>query len=127
MRFTFNPVDGLIIVSARIDGPTGHTYAELALDTGATGTLIRTAKLVVVGYDPGVVPERVLVTTGSGVEYVPRFPVDLIEALGQTRAHFAVLAHTLPPSATVDGLLGLDFFRGQRLIIDFPRGEIELA
>ncbi len=68
MRFAFNPTSGLIIVSARIDGPTGHTYAELALDTGATTTLIRTAKLVAIGYDPAVVPQRVQVTTGSGVE-----------------------------------------------------------
>jgi hypothetical protein len=104
MKFTFHPVDGLVIVSARIDGPTGHTFAELALDTGATGTLIRTSKLVVVGYDPGTVPDRVLVTIGSGVEYVPRLPVIRFEALGRTCTQFSVLAHTLPPSATVDGL-----------------------
>lgn len=127
MRYNFNSVDGLIMVSARIDGPTGHTYAELALDTGATGSLIRPSKLVVIGYDPGVAPDRVLVTTGSGVEYVPRLPVDRIETLGQTVNQFNVLAHTLPPSAMVDGLLGLDFFRGQRLIIDFQSGEIELV
>jgi predicted aspartyl protease len=127
MRFTFNAASGLIVVSARVDGPTGHTYAQLALDTGATATLIRTAKLVSVGYDPAVSPDRVLVTTGSGVEYVPRLPLDRIEALGQSRTHFAVVAHTLPPSASVDGLLGLDFFRGQQLTIDFRGAEITLA
>jgi predicted aspartyl protease len=127
MRFTFNPTGGLLIVSARIDGPSGHTYAQLALDTGATGTLIRTATLVSIGYDPAVVPDRVAVTTGSGVEYVPRLPVDRIEALGQSRTNFAVLAHTLPPSAMVDGLLGLDFLRGCQLTLDFRSGEIALA
>jgi hypothetical protein len=40
---------------------------------------------------------------------------------------FPIIAHTLPPSATVDGLLGLDFFRGQQLNIDFRRGEITLG
>jgi predicted aspartyl protease len=127
MSFHFNPVGGLVLVSARIDGPSGHTYAELALDTGATATLIRPAKLVSIGYDPAVSPERVQVTTGSGVEYVARLPVIQIEAMGQIRVNFPVLAHSLPPSATVDGLLGLDFLRGCRLTVDFRMGEITLA
>jgi len=38
-----------------------------------------------------------------------------------------ILCHTLPPSAGVDGLLGLDFFRGQRVTIDFQHGEVTIA
>ena len=34
--------------------------------------------------------------------------------------------HTLPPSASVDGLLGLDFFRGQILNLDFRTGVVML-
>jgi hypothetical protein len=49
-----------------------------------------------------------------------------MEALGQTRTHFPVIAHTLPPSAPVDGVLGLDFFRNQELTIDFRKGMITL-
>jgi hypothetical protein len=37
------------------------------------------------------------------------------------------LGHTLPPSAGVDGLLGLDFFRGQVLTVDFHKGMIALV
>jgi hypothetical protein len=33
----------------------------------------------------------------------------------------------LPPGAGVDGLLGLDFLRGQSLTIDFRSGEITLS
>jgi len=64
---------------------------------------------------------------GSGVQYVARVAVDIFEALGQERTDFSVLCHTLPPSASVHGVLGLDFFRGQRLSIDFRSGTIELA
>jgi hypothetical protein len=39
----------------------------------------------------------------------------------------AEIAHTLPPTAPVDGLLGLDFVRSQQLTIDFRAGQIELA
>jgi predicted aspartyl protease len=99
---------------------------RFALDTGATATVVNTALLVIVGYDPATAPVRLQMTTGSGVEYVPRLPVDRISALGQERLEFPVLAHTLPPSASVDGLLGLDFLRNQELNIDFRNGLITL-
>jgi hypothetical protein len=38
-----------------------------------------------------------------------------------------VLSHTLPPSATIDGLLGLDFLRGKKLTIDFRQADVSLA
>jgi hypothetical protein len=38
--------------------------------------------------------------------------------------NFPVLGHTLPPSAGVDGLLGLDFLRGQSLTLDFRSGHL---
>jgi hypothetical protein len=67
------------------------------------------------------------VTTGSGVKYVPRLLVDKMVVLGQERTDLPVLCHTLPPSASVDGLLGLDFLRGQSLTIDFRSGRATLA
>lgn len=83
--------------------------------------------LVAVGCDLALVAERVQVTTGSGVEFAPRVAVNRIAALGQERDAFPVLAHTLPPSAGVDGLLGLDFFRGRLLTLDFRSGTISLG
>jgi len=40
---------------------------------------------------------------------------------------FPVLGHTSPPSAGVDGLIGLDFFRDRNLLIDFRAGQITVA
>jgi len=99
----------------------------LALDTGATATVVNIAMLVAVGYDPALAPTRVQVTTGSGVEYAPRVTLSRILALGQERVDFPVLGHTLPPSAGVDGLLGLDFLRGQSLTVDFRTGHVTLV
>ena len=45
-------------------------------------------------------------------------------SLGETKANFTVIAHYLPPTASVDGVLGLDFLRGHILNIDFKIGEI---
>ena len=81
---------------------------------------------VLLGYDPAIISERVQMTTGSGVEFVPRIVIQRVEALGKEQRDFAVLCHTLPPSATVDGVLGLDFFRGQRLTVDLRTGFVDL-
>ena len=48
-------------------------------------------------------------------------------AMGQERSQFPVLVHTLPPSASVDGLLGLDFLREQIVKIDFQQGIISFT
>ena len=127
MSVSFVPQSGLVIVPAAVDGPSGSGVLRLALDTGATGTVINVGMLVALGYDPALTPQRIQVTTGSGVEFVPRITLDKIVALGQERIHFPVLGHTLPPSAGIDGLLGLDFVRGQTLTVDFRTGTITLT
>lgn len=127
MSHRFDPQQGLIVLPVTISGPDGIVQLRLALDTGATSTLIRPVHFEAIGYDPGLAQERVQVTTGSGVEFAARVPVTRISALGRSRRNFPVLSHTLPPSATVDGLLGLDFFRGSRLEIDFRRSFVRLA
>lgn len=127
MSVPFDPQSGLVIVRVAVEGPSGSAVLRLALDTGATGTVINVGMLVALGYDPALTPERIQVTTGSGVEFVPRIPLHKIVALGQERTPFPVLGHTLPPSAGIDGLLGLDFVRGQTLTVDFRTGTLTLT
>lgn len=127
MSVRFDPERGLIVVMARFVGPRGQRTIRLALDTGATITTVRTATLVCLGYDPAVSEQRVSMTTASGVEYASRLNVERIDVLGRHRLKFPVIAHTLPPSSTVDGLLGLDFFRGRTLSLDFVKGLIKLT
>ena len=116
---SFDAQHGLIVIPTRLWGPSGDVVVRLALDTGATKTLVNWDPITFVGYDPAAVGARVEVTTGSGVEFVPEISVQRVQALQQERLDFGVLCHTLPPSATVDGVLGLDFMRGQRLTVDF--------
>ena len=127
MRFSFDASRGLIVVGAELAGPGGVGLLQFALDTGATATVVNVAMLVAIGYDPALAVDRVQVTTGSGVEFAPRVELQRLTALGRERLGFPVLGHTLPPSAGVDGLLGLDFFRGLALTIDFAAGLVHLA
>lgn len=127
MSFAFNPRSGLILVSAQLEGPSGTGTLRLALDTGATTSLVNIGILVAVGYDPALAPGPVQVTTGSGIDFAPRIVVSRLKALGREQRAFPVLGHTLPPSAGVDGLIGLDFLRGRSLTIDFRTGRITVA
>lgn len=126
MTTPFDPQTGLIVVSTRLWGPTGDTLVRLALDTGSIRSMIGWNLLMMLGYDPAAVTDRVEMTTASGAEFAPRIVVERIEALGQERKDYPVLCHTLPATIMVDGLLGLDFFRGQRLILDFRAGSVTL-
>jgi predicted aspartyl protease len=127
MTYGFDPSQGLIIVPVRLFGPVGDMIVRLALDTGATSTLINSEIMILLGYDPATSPDRIQVTTGSGVELCPRVTVQRLEALGKSVNDFPILSHTLPPTSQVDGLLGLDFFRGFQISIDFRNGTITIT
>ena len=124
MSFPFDSNEGLLIVPAKLWGPNGDTVLRLALDTGATYSLVSYDILMLLGYDPSSIGTRIRITTASGVEYAPQIVIEKIEVLGQERPQFPVLCHTLPATANLDGLLGLDFFRGQRLVLDFGAGTV---
>jgi hypothetical protein len=57
---------------------------------------------------------------------MPVLEVARLDCLGHSHANFSILARPLPPTAPMDGLLGLDFFRGLELTIDFRAGRIDL-
>ena len=126
MSVSFNPHTGLVLVDAELEGPYGTVALRMALDTGATRTSINTGLLLAVGCDPTFATQHAQVTTGSGVQLIPLVPIRRLSSLGQHRTGITVLGHTLPPSANIDGVLGLDFLRGLELTINFRTGIIDL-
>ena len=124
MSYRFDPKAGLILVQTKLYGPRGDTVVNLALDTGATWTLISWETAVLVGYDPASIQQRTPITTGSGVEYCPKLNLQRVEALAKKVRNLEVLCHTLPPTSRVDGLLGLNFLRRFDVRLNFKRGYI---
>ena len=59
MSFSFTPRHGLIVIGAELNGPNGSAILRLALDTGATSTLVNVAMLVAIGCDPALAADRV--------------------------------------------------------------------
>ena len=127
MSSPFDASHGPILVQAEVTGPARSLTLQLILDTGATTSLLNEAVLLALGYDLASVTDRAQMTTGSLVTSVPRVVLTRLTALGRHRFGFPVLAHTLPVSASVHGLLGLDFLREGVLTIDFRAGQIMLG
>lgn len=126
MTFRFDPQRRLIPVVVKIRGPLGMERGRLALDTGASRTLVSPFPLADIGCDVSEGCERIYVTTGSQRESMPTIVLPQVTALGHTVSNLVVLAHQLPPRAAVQGLLGLDFFAGCRLELNFRAGTILL-
>ena len=123
----FNAGSGPILVNAEVVGPLGGSMLTLVLDTGATTSLINLSALLPLGFDPDESVRRISVTTGSKVEVVPLVVLTRLTAFQKHRIGFPVIAHDLPASSAIDGLLGLDFLRDQVLTIDFRAGRMTLS
>ena len=126
MSHAFDPRHGPILVQAEVTGPDRALTLQLILDTGATTSLLNETVLLTLGYDLARVAARASMTTGSLVTTVPKVALTRLTALGRSRFGVPVLAYTLPASASVHGLLGLDFLRDGVLTIDFRMGRITL-
>lgn len=92
MSLTFDPREGLIIAPTRLHGQTGDAIVRLAVDTGATGSVINWDILVLLGYDPAGLPGRVQMTTGSGVELFPALLYGELKPLGTNAMIFLCCA-----------------------------------
>lgn len=116
----------MAIIEGVLRGPAGHVILRLLLNTGAAFCMLRPDILLSAGYDLDTPRERMRIATVSKIEIVPVIRVQELTTLGQTRRSFAVLSHELPLSATIDGVLGLNFLRGHILTVDFRAGVVRL-
>lgn len=97
---------------------------KLALDTGATYTMIPVEAAIAVGCNPLKPHRKIEITTGSGVEYVSTVLVPKFKAFGVELKKMEVVCHNLPTPSPVEGLLGLNFLTRAKLIIDFSKNSI---
>ena len=127
MTVAFDPSARLVFVTVDIDGPARITTAQFVLDTGSTRTLVNRPLLESLGYDLNESARRFQITTVSGIEYAPCVELTRLAALDTERLGLPVICHSLPETASFDGLLGLDFLRNHKLTVDFNHGTIELT
>jgi hypothetical protein len=123
--FELEDEDSLILVDAEID----ELPITLALDTGATHTVIDLTALLMAGYSVRDAKGTLPMETAKGVIDALVFEVQVFSALNKTIRVFEICSYDFLANsvlANIDGVLGLDFYRGGVLIIDFKQQEITL-
>lgn len=99
----------LLICATLIKSKHGQRILRMAVDTGASFTIVRTEAVLEIGLDPGKSTEKEMIITANGIVYAPVVEVPLFGALGVELHGFKVLCHDLPQQSRVVGVLGLDF------------------
>lgn len=126
-EFSFNlqEEDSLIIVDCKV---RHHNFA-LAVDTGASHTVVDLTALLLVGFTMKDVVKIVQLETGKGIVDAYVFRVAKFSSLGKTVENIEICSYDFIGNAIFsdfDGVLGLDFFRNSELTISFKNFIITL-
>lgn len=116
----------LLITKAAIAGPEGIKILSLLVDTGSSYTIIPVEALESCGCSPAEAKKHLRIVTGSGFVVAPVVQLNWFSTLGVKVDNFSVVAHTLPFSGPIDGLLGMDFLRKVKARIDLENGLVEI-
>ena len=124
--FTRTTDESLILVKVQVN----QSALYLALDTGATHTVIDTTALLLANCSLATFQDKPLLETASGIVSAELYDVNILQSLGITRKGFQVHAYDLIANGVlteIDGVLGLDFFEGYKFCIDLVRKEISIT
>jgi len=125
-KYALKKIGALYYTKAAVKGATGILNVDLLIDTGATYTILPVESLDMYGYNIATSEEKVRIVTASGLILAPKIKVQWIHALGCKLNNFLVVAYTLPPEMYFKGILGMDFLKKARAIINTFQGEIEI-
>ena len=127
-RTFFDPNRPLITLRLTVGGINTDTFRNLivALDTGATTTVIPTEVALALGYDLSNPKGQIGLLTASGAASAKVITVRKLAAVGETVEDIEVLCHNLPGNSAIKGLLGLNFLKHFNVNISFSTGTIEL-
>lgn len=117
---------GLLIAYVRISGTKGSRLVRLAIDTGATLSMIPPKAALAIGIHPGRATTFRETLTASGAEFIPIVGVQKITLFERSFRHIPFSCHALPSGSAVDGLLGLDLLTLLKAVIDIGKPSILL-
>lgn len=126
MTCKFDLKHPLVTVWAQVSGPISTYRAKMAIDTGASKTLIRPDVFKLCGYDLEFHNESNRIVTVGGLIPVIEVCLTKFRCLEIESRNFRVCCYENLSHLPFDGLLGLDFFKNTKLQIDFKKGIIEL-
>jgi len=124
---SFNTKAPVIMLTILLEGKgNSKQKIRMALDTGATYTMVPWKTAEILGLEPELSKERIEIITASGVEKTPLVTLKSIVVLGKRIEGVEAVVHDLPPKSYVDGLLGVKSLVELKLKIDFSEGILEV-
>ena len=90
----------------------------MALDTGARMTVITPGRARELGLRPDGTELSVNVTGAIGTGSAVLLRVASVSVLGEEVRDLRVLCHALPPNLKIEGILGLNFLKHFKIVID---------
>ncbi len=91
---------------------------DMALDTGARMTVITPGRARELGLRPDGTELSVNVTGAIGTGSAVLLRVASVSVLGEEVRDLRVLCHALPPNLKIEGILGLNFLKHFKIVID---------
>lgn len=126
-RFPLDINSGSISVWVNLQGPLGFKVLRMAVDTGATFTIVPVETALAIGCDPTMSKRRIEFITPSGIEYAPVITIPVVKAFGFTAKNVEIFCHNLPPQSPVEGLLGLNFLKHFNIYLKFKEKILEIS
>lgn len=113
----------IVIVDATLNGKAS---AKLIVDTGASYTMISSAKAKELGIDLDGNRRTIPFHTANGIIQAPLADLESITVGGMEVKNLTAAIHDALPNTRVTGLLGLDFLSHFRMDIDTQKGMLHL-
>ena len=123
-QFRLDPVSGILLCKARISNKPQFMFIKLAVDTGASITMIPSENALAIGIDPSISKRHIEIATANGTILTPIVTIPSFSCFGIEIKNMDVICHNLPTESAVGGLLGLNFLRSAKITIDFSRNMI---
>lgn len=112
--------DTIVIPRVEVVGPSGISRADLLLDTGAALTTLSRAVVESAGYDVSGVTDFRSIVTGNGVIRAPVLRISELRIRELVVQSLLICVLDIPEAAHVEGLLGINFLKEFRTVIDYP-------
>ena len=98
----------------------------LALDTGASTTIIRESVLGDIGYSIEAMTETASFGDASTSHLVPKVTLRSFSLADARIDSLEALCYTIPEEHGIDGVVGLNFLRHFRITLNFEQGILSL-
>lgn len=126
-KFKINAKLGIILCHAEICAQARPIVLKMALDTGATYTMIPFEVAIAAGLNPARAKKQIEIVMGGGIVMAPLIKIPSFKAFGFGVKNLEVICHNLPPESSVEGLLGLNFLIQFNVLLKFLESILEIT